>query len=151
MDAANRTALDHQLALRFNAEFFACEIIDDELIMMNTRDGTYYCVGGSISGIWPSLVSGISLAAAVSEAMKRFIGEPDLIRSEILRMVELLVEDEIVIQTATWTAPGPAADDGKTEPFLPFSFEKHTDLQDLLTLDPIHEVDTAQGWPKPQS
>src|SRR5215217_7015744 len=27
------------------------------------------------------------------------------------------------------------------------TYEKHEDLQDLLTLDPIHDVDPEQGWP----
>ena len=27
------------------------------------------------------------------------------------------------------------------------TFEKHVDMQDLLTLDPIHDVDLAKGWP----
>jgi hypothetical protein len=28
-------------------------------------------------------------------------------------------------------------------------FERFTDMQDLLILDPIHEVDDEAGWPKP--
>ena len=39
-------------------------------------------------------------------------------------------------------------------PFAPWSgaglrFERFTDMQDLLVLDPIHEVDEEAGWPKP--
>jgi hypothetical protein len=29
-----------------------------------------------------------------------------------------------------------------------FSFERHDDMDDLLTLDPIHDVDPQEGWPK---
>jgi hypothetical protein len=25
--------------------------------------------------------------------------------------------------------------------------EKHTDMQDLILLDPVHEVDPQRGWP----
>jgi hypothetical protein len=28
-------------------------------------------------------------------------------------------------------------------------FDRFTDMQDLLLLDPIHEVDEEVGWPKP--
>jgi hypothetical protein len=29
-----------------------------------------------------------------------------------------------------------------------FEFESYTDMQELLSLDPIHDVDDAIGWPK---
>ena len=28
-----------------------------------------------------------------------------------------------------------------------FLFEKHSDLDELLVLDPIHDVDPEKGWP----
>jgi hypothetical protein len=28
-----------------------------------------------------------------------------------------------------------------------FNFERHADMEDLLTLDPIHDVDPRKGWP----
>jgi hypothetical protein len=28
-----------------------------------------------------------------------------------------------------------------------FIFERHAEMEDLLTLDPIHDVDPERGWP----
>ena len=33
------------------------------------------------------------------------------------------------------------------QPFSTPVLETYTDMQDLLTLDPIHDVDPQQGWP----
>ena len=35
-------------------------------------------------------------------------------------------------------------------PFVPPTLEKYTDMQDLVLLDPVHEVD-ERGWPHAQA
>jgi hypothetical protein len=138
------------LALRFDSQTFASEIIEDELIVMNLRDGTYYCVRGSIAAIWPLLISGVSLEAALARALGRVEGEPEAIRADILQVVGQLADDGIVVPEQPWTVDNGAAEPGTRVAFRPMTFEKYTDMQDLLTLDPIHDVDTTEGWPKPQ-
>ena len=51
-------------------------------------------------------------------------------------------------------APGSLAPSAPIESLAPWPadalrFERFTDMQDLLVLDPIHEVDEEAGWPKP--
>ena len=35
--------------------------------------------------------------------------------------------------------------------YTKFEIEKFTDLEDILGLDPIHEVDEEKGWPNKQN
>lgn len=69
----------------------------------------------------------------MSECVTRFIAE--------LARLNLIVPAEL---TADLTAEieVPASDE-----FQPPALESYTDMQDLLLLDPIHEVD-EMGWPQ---
>ncbi len=46
------------------------------------------------------------------------------------------------------TAEVPALSNGHV--FAPPELHKYTDFQELLLLDPIHEVDQSLGWPAPR-
>jgi hypothetical protein len=39
---------------------------------------------------------------------------------------------------------------GVPDPFDPPVLEKYTDMQHLILLDPVHEVDEREGWPRPR-
>jgi len=32
--------------------------------------------------------------------------------------------------------------------FVPPGLEKYDDIADIITMDPIHDVDPAKGWPR---
>jgi hypothetical protein len=57
---------------------------------------------------------------------------------------DLAAEDLISPTESAGSAatPGP----GTRAPYAAPTLQKHTDMQDLLLLDPIHEVDET-GWP----
>jgi hypothetical protein len=57
-----------------------------------------------------------------------------------------------LIRPASGQAPV-SAPRASLAPWSPASlrFERFNDMQDLLILDPIHEVDDEAGWPKPLS
>jgi hypothetical protein len=56
-----------------------------------------------------------------------------------------LVSSELLVPRAggSVAAAPPILDAALPPPVL----VRHADLQELIELDPIHEVDTAQGWP----
>lgn len=132
----------------FNSEGFAYEEFSDEVVILDVIEGAYFSLGGSVPLIWPSLIAGhvpkdIGRALAnVCEASEETIAQ------SLQDLVEQLVEERILVtETANGSAPSLQAN-GAAAKFKPFSFEKHVDMQDLLTLDPIHDVDRESGWPK---
>jgi hypothetical protein len=67
----------------------------------------------------------------------------------VRNLVEELVAESLIVPLSS--APTPAS--GKTPapvepgtPFVPPVLERYTDMQELLFLDPIHDVDES-GWP----
>ena len=79
--------------------------------------------------------------------------EPRL-AGELQRFIESLLAEKLIRPAP---ADRPAATDhaaGTAGAIAAWSegvlrFERFNDMQDLLILDPIHEVDEEAGWPKP--
>ena len=66
-----------------------------------------------------------------------------------------ILREEELIEEATHEAPAstvcaaPVSSGGPRQPFRPPVLERHSDMQDLLVLDPIHDVG-EMGWPNPK-
>ncbi|MBA2708719.1 MAG: PqqD family protein [Gemmatimonadaceae bacterium] len=127
------------------------ESIDDEVIIIDLSTGSYYSLRGSAAEIWRLLArfSGATSAELVDALGTGDDGDQD-IETVVSRFVGELCEEKLVSRVA-------AADGLRTAPLLPegngrSSFEppiieKYTDMQDLVLLDPVHDVDQT-GWPR---
>jgi hypothetical protein len=58
------------------------------------------------------------------------------------------LEREGLIRPAERPAERLNASTGQSRQFVPPVLERYDDMEDLLLLDPVHDVD-AQGWPQP--
>lgn len=123
-------------ALKPNRPDVIDETFDGEAVLVNLDSGCYFALSPAATEIWRLFADGRT-AGAVMESVD---GEGDAIERFILLLVEekLLVEGEAAV--------GAAADrivlGGEIEA------QKFTDMQDLLALDPIHDIDLdADGWP----
>lgn len=144
MDSKNST----RVAVRFNHDLFAHEVFEHEVVALNSVDGTYYAFGGSAVILWEDLVSCRSIARIVS-ALEGASGAAGIdIAGSVVSFVEALLEEQILLPAESET-PGALRlnQDAPAAVFSAPTFEKHVDLQDLLTLDPIHGVDPDKGWP----
>lgn len=126
------------------------EVIDGETIVLNFESGHYYSFNPTASEIWLQVCSGSPIAAATEWLARRFAVDPATIRPEVERFVRRLHEEQL-IRRAEDAVPTPAtAPEAPSEPVAVFSspdFEKFTDMEELLLLDPIHEVSDS-GWPR---
>jgi len=136
------------VAVGFNHDLFAYETFEHEVIVLQTVDGTYYAFGGSAVNFWEDLVSGRSIARIVSTL--EGTAEPDGpdIAGQVTSFVESLMQERIFLPAAA-EAEGALrlGQTPATHAFAPPTIEKHVDMQDLLTLDPIHDIDLSKGWP----
>jgi hypothetical protein len=76
-------------------------------------------------------------------------GYPDLDDDDVAsvqRFLDLLVEEGI-LQPASPIASPKLPDISGRASFVRPEMEIHTDLQELIVLDPIHDVDPGGGWP----
>ena len=138
-------------AFRVNTPAVASEVIDGEAVIMNLQSGMYFSTRGSGGVVWTWLERGLSdvtIAAALAQAHRVSV---ELVTGAIAGFIaELEVHDLIRPRSAPANPLGHFDGLAETGPFEPPVLEVFNDMQDLLLLDPIHDVDEAVGWPSPK-
>jgi len=127
------------------------EVIDGETIVLNFESGHYYSFNPSASEIWLRVLAGSPIASATESVARRFAVDPAAIRREVEDFVRRLEAEQLIRRAPDDTVPAPAtvseAAGDSVAAFSSPEFEKFTDMEELLLLDPIHEVGDA-GWPR---
>ncbi len=141
--------------VRVNTPDVMHETIDGEVIIINLSSGNYYSVRGSGADVWTLIgaTPGASDDALASALAARYDCSPAEIKSSLQDFLAQLHVEGLVAEVADPDAGAAAVGleltaSGPAEPFTAPRLEKYTDLQDLVLLDPVHQVDQA-GWPAP--
>jgi hypothetical protein len=129
------------------------ETIDGEVIMLNLDRGRYYSLTRSGAEAWDALRNLATPAEIVDHLHGRYAADRSEIEAAVRRLVDDLCQEELIAPLAdrpSAGAPPAAATNGRTggarAAFEPPVLQVYTDMEDLLMLDPIHEVDET-GWP----
>jgi hypothetical protein len=135
---------------RTNSPAVIYETTDDETIVVNLDTGTYYDLNEAGGYILRLLERQLTTGDLVEATVARYGIDAAVAERAVEDLVAQLVEEQLVLAVAD----GRAIPDG--EPvlveagavvgFVPPVLNKYTDMQELLLLDPVHEVDEA-GWP----
>lgn len=131
---------------RINLPRIAHETLDNETIIIDFDTGTYYSLQDTSHWIWHLLEKMLSVEEIIDQTTTCFTGEQEEMEAAVRQFVGKLAQAELIVKTTAplaKTSPLLAVHQG---PFTPPLLEEHSDIQDLLLLDPIHEV-SKQGWP----
>ncbi|WP_080054728.1 PqqD family protein [Spirosoma aerolatum] len=122
------------------------EHFDDEVIIVNMSRGNYYSLRGSAALVWQGLEAGASQDILLSYLANAYSTDEAVISEPINTFLEQLVNEALLTKgPQSQTSPLPTCTIPK--PFTPPVLEIYTDMADLLTLDPIHDVSPVEGWP----
>ena len=139
--------------LRVNAPAVVAEVIDGEAVIMDLASGHYFSTQGVGSDIWRAIEGGASRSDIVRSLVSAYDVEPHVAGSAVTSFVEELVLRKLVIESngePPHATPVEAAGSGSRLPFTPPVLNSYTDMEELLLLDPIHDVDET-GWPMPKT
>jgi hypothetical protein len=135
---------------RINPDQIVYETFDDEVLVINLDTGTYHSLTGASSRLWAMLVSGAPAEAIVTALTRAHDHDPALMANAVRAFLARLTAENLVVQDTTPDAFAPQdvteMPGGSKPPFTGFELSTFTDMQDLLLLDPIHDVEEA-GWP----
>jgi hypothetical protein len=129
------------------------ETIDGEVIVIDLGTGSYYSLRGSAADVWQLAHQFPGITEA--ELIHAFASTDESVRPAIEASVPSLIgqlRDEGLFiassDTPVLRASSPLNGNGVPRTFSRPLVEKYTDMQDLVLLDPVHEVGKA-GWPAP--
>ncbi len=136
----------NRVVIRIGKPKIISEVFEDEVVAINLETGTYFGMAGTAKEVWMLIEAGVPVESMVTHLAQCY-GVPDSqMSSDIESFVESLVAHELASRIE---ADGPAPE---TETHaiagswsLPV-ISIYDDMQDLLLLDPIHDVDET-GWP----
>ncbi len=131
---------------RINRPRITDETIDDETIIIDFDTGTYYSLQGTANQIWLLIQQQWSIMQIISQISAYSAGDGEEIEAAVRQFIGALVQAEVIVETVAPHVPMATPPQTQQVPFVPPRFERHTDIQDLLLLDPIHEV-AQSGWP----
>jgi hypothetical protein len=69
------------------------------------------------------------------------------VAAELSAFIESLEAEQLVVPDPLDATGAPLAPAGPALPWEPLALETFTDMQELILLDPVHEVEPSQGWP----
>jgi hypothetical protein len=135
---------------RFRSPSVVARVIDGEVICIAFETGTYYAASGSAAAIMAALLR----ETPPSQIAESFATNGHWSRGAIAQSVyEFLnaLEQEGLIEPCARSSSAVgvaqvAEPEQKSIEFQRPEFTRYSDLEDLLMLDPIHEVD-PMGWP----
>jgi Coenzyme PQQ synthesis protein D (PqqD) len=139
---------------RVNSPQVINETIEGEAVIINLATGDYYSLGGAGAEIWNAIERTASVEDIVQSLTLGYEADRQVIEQAVWNLIEQLQQHGLVtpvdgIQSHAPSQPrAPEAESASRIPFPTPTLETYTDMQDLILLDPVHEVD-ERGWPHP--
>src|SRR3954451_6928868 len=138
---------------RVNTPTVTHETIDGEAVIINLDSGNYYSLVDAGSLIWALVERGASTSEVQNLVQQTYQGDVTVIDQGVHELLEELQREDLIVlvdaaPAADLTEVTPSTNGHEKPLFNAPSLNKFSDMQELLLLDPIHDVDDA-GWPKP--
>jgi hypothetical protein len=134
-----------------NRKQFVFEQFDNEMVLLNLEDGLYYNVSPSGVEILNLLEQGFSVELIIATLSDRYLNRDEL-PGLVEGFVEELVRECILIPrteangTDSLNTLHEVQQPKEATVFLRPVLSRFDDMQEILLLDPIHQVN-EQGWP----
>lgn len=133
----------------------AHETIDGEVVIIHLKNGSYYSLQNVGANIWNLLDNGANVTEIITQITHQYEGNRNEIENAVNQLISKLQEENLIeVATSEDIARKSGIEiaaevQAEKLPFQTPVLEKYNDMQDLLLLDPIHEVDET-GWPHRQ-
>ena len=138
---------------RVNTPTVTHETIDGEAVIINLDSGNYYSLVDVGSFIWGLVEKGASASEVQDLVLQTYQGNATDVDRGVQELLVQLQQENLIVPADETGALDlsealPSTNGHEKPSFNPPSLHKYSDMQELLLLDPIHDVDDA-GWPKP--
>lgn len=128
-------------SVRANHPTVVAEAFDGEEVIVHLGTGLYFSLDEVGTPLWALVEVGCTVDSLITNLVDRqSLSTDEAERTARTLLAELVTEDLIVVD-GTLVAPDHA-------PVRPIELRRFSDLQDVLLVDPIHDLDLdGDGWP----
>ncbi|MFN2316516.1 MAG: PqqD family protein [Gemmatimonadales bacterium] len=137
--------------LRVNSPLVVSQEIEGEAILIHFDSGCYYSANATGSAVLGLIARGLRSTEISETLQSMFPGSSVEIQDSVTSFLSEAVREGLLVPATEGSAGAPepvSASQQVGGPWVAPKLERFDDLQDLLMLDPIHDVD-AVGWPVP--
>ncbi len=122
---------------------------DGEGVVIDLDTGNYFSLPGAAGALWRRLAAG---AASASDLADELVALYDVSHATALADATIFLADlereRLVVDGAGAAAAAGSPTATARAAYVARRLDAYRELQDLLLLDPVHEVDPAVGWPQ---
>jgi len=127
-----------------NTSRFPHETIDGETVLIDATKGHLFLFAGTGPRLWQRFIAGATIDGVVAESIARYGESAEAPTREFLTQ---LVEAELIRPGASTPTAGPEISVDWPDTFEAPVIERYDEISDIISMDPIHEVDPDKGWP----
>jgi hypothetical protein len=143
--------MDPSNLYKINSPGVVSETFEDEVVVINLESGNYYSFNKTGAAVWGLIGEGYNVQTIIDTIKNSYSDDSENIETDIISFLNDLLSNEILVKTDNHPPlknqkPNPDEGIEQSKSFEPPLLQKYTDMQELLLLDPIHEVDET-GWP----
>ncbi len=121
------------------------EILNTEVIAIDFNTGNYYALAHVAKQIWQMLEQKTPFDQMAQMISNSYALEPSKVTADLRHFINELLENGLIEPSSEIGEPVQIAP--LEGPYEPPRIHVYTDVQNLLLLDPVHEV-TEAGWPE---
>jgi hypothetical protein len=123
------------------------EELDGEAVIIDLASGRYHATAGVGATIWRTLRAGADEDSVMAEVLRCHTEVPADASASVAAFIGTLRAAGLVTPGApALAAPAPTNAEPLPTAWVDPTLESHDDLEDLLLLDPVHDV-SESGWP----
>lgn len=138
--------MNPQSRFTVNTPNIVCEVFDNEVVAVNLDVGIYYSITGISATVWQMIQNNFSIEEMV-KILTTHCANPDGIQENLDIFLQKLIDKSLIITSASLgNTPLKELELGKIDKMPELCIEEFSDMQDILLLDPVHDVDES-GWP----
>ncbi|MHA8066972.1 PqqD family protein [Aquirufa sp. ROCK2-A2] len=123
------------------------EIFDNEAVIINIPSGKYYSVNSESGVVVLRLLENATNKEQICEyLMARYDCSAVDLSTQVTAFLESLLVEKIIIEISE-KEQATTDISISTQAFKPLLLEIYDDMQELIELDPVHDVTASKGWP----
>lgn len=136
---------------RINSPKVVHETLDGEVVIINFENGNYYSINDTGTDIWELLSRSVPVGGIIESMEKKYRGDQGDMERAIVEYLKSLEAENLIVadNPAEESEPVSPSENRSVSEKIPFTvpvLDKFDDMNELILLDPIHEVD-EKGWP----